>query len=122
MSDQLQKVAGNAILLALAISMSLTACKFRQTSFATKSEANAACNAWRSEGKKITMKINVIEGGRSKTVKIKTYNRECWYDSSKREYGGYEIKDFSGAGATNNPDKAYKVKQFRIEQRWNETV
>ena len=114
MGKHAQKMNRISIAIILSLCMVVSACKFRQTSFASTAEASAACYAWRSEGKKITMKIKINEGGKIKSVKIRTYNRECRYDSTKNEYGGYEIKDFSGGGTTNDQDKAYKIKQFRI--------
>ena len=111
------KMSRRSIVIILGLCIVLSACNFRQTSFVSTAEASAACYAWRSEGRKITMKIRVKEGDKIKGVKIRTYNRECRYDPNKNEYGGYEIKDFSGGGTTDDQDKAYKIKQFRIAKQ-----
>ena len=98
------------------VGLATSACQFNGTTYTTLADASAACYRWRQAGKPIQVLVKANETGQNKEVPVKTYNRDCRYDSHKDAYVGYEIKDFSAGGAIHTPDKAYEVRLFRLNR------
>ena len=98
--------------MALVIVTGMTGCRFIQTGFQSKEQASSACYEWRSEGRVITREIQVIESGKSKTLGVRTYDRECYLDALDHRYDGYELKSRKRRNAHSSNSRYYKIIGF----------
>ena len=99
------------------VGLATSGCQFNGTTYTTLADASAACYRWRQAGKPIQMRVKANENGKEKEFSIKTFNRDCKYDSHKDAYVGSEMKNYSAGGTIiNTPDKAYEVRLFRLSR------